>query len=332
MRLSQILHVDDSLLVNGGLQWQAQLLAHYSGHIFISKGKDFTNPADSLQTIIEASLAILEIKAEIADVKYQNSLLASDNKRLESEMEQMEDKFREEREKLIRLSKTSTRSTNRGIVNASNVAGSSRGPFPPSVSWDSSSSLHDDKPWLSSSARKDDARHLASDYRNYDMGSRPLSQSDFLDENAAIAAQQQRQYDEEDRSIRAQRDELSNYTQRRFECGICLEELPEDWVARVDPCGHSFCRECVRNYIGSKLEEHRFPILCPMCTTTKGDPSGEQNSTLHDQRIDTYFAPVITDALIHQIGITDKLYKIWDELQMVQFSIIIHCRKYVICL
>lgn len=274
IRLSKILHVDDSLLVNGGLQWQAQLLSHYSGHIFISKGKDFTNPTDSLQTIVEASLSILEIKAEIADLKYQNSLLESDNKRLESEMEEMEDKFREERENLIRLSKSSTRPANRRIVDASNIAGSSRGPFPPSVSWDSSVSLHDDKPWLNSSILKGDAK-LANNYVNDATGGGSTLQDDFLDESITIAAQKQRQYDEEDTSLRAQRDELARCSQRRFECGICLEELPEDSVARIDPCGHSFCRECVRNYIGSKLEEHRFPIVCPICTTMKGEPSGE---------------------------------------------------------
>ena len=271
MRLSQILHVDDNLLANGGLQWQAQLLSHYSGHIFISKGKDLTNPTDSLQTIIEASLAILQVKAEIADLKHQNFLLISDNKRLESEMEEMEDNFREERENLIRLFESSTRPTNRRIVGASNVAGSSRGPFPPSISWNSGVSLHDDKPWLSSSARKDDAK-LANDY---DTDSISMFRDDFLDETATIAAQKQRQCDEEDRSLRAQRDELVRHAQRRFECGICFEELPEDSIARIDPCGHSFCRECVRSYVSSKLEEHRFPIVCPTCTTTKGDPSGE---------------------------------------------------------
>ena len=54
-----------------------------------------------------------------------------------------------------------------------------------------------------------------------------------------------------------------------FECGICMEEKPEDCVTPLDSCGHKFCRDCIKDYIGVKLAEHCFPILCPVCMANK---------------------------------------------------------------
>ena len=36
---------------------------------------------------------------------------------------------------------------------------------------------------------------------------------------------------------------------------------------------------------------------------------------------------MITDSLAQQIGISEEQYQIWVELEMVQFSILLHCRK-----
>jgi hypothetical protein len=57
-------------------------------------------------------------------------------------------------------------------------------------------------------------------------------------------------------------------TQQLFMCGICLEEMPDDLIARPDRCGHSFCRECLREHVTMRLKERRFPILCPTCTAS----------------------------------------------------------------
>src|ERR1700691_5484075 len=103
-RLSEILPVDSSLLSDGDLQWQAQLLANYSGHIFVSRGLD-NGPEYLMQTVVESSLEILALRAEVSEVKSQNSMLTSENKRLEEEMEQMEEEHREERKRILQSSK-----------------------------------------------------------------------------------------------------------------------------------------------------------------------------------------------------------------------------------
>lgn len=61
-----------------------------------------------------------------------------------------------------------------------------------------------------------------------------------------------------------------NNTQRRFECGVCMDVQPEDHITFLDPCRHTFCRNCIKNHIGSQLSEHRFPILCPVCEAEPG--------------------------------------------------------------
>ena len=95
------------------------------------------------------------------------------------------------------------------------------------------------------------------------------------DEDGFLYAKRlQSQFDNEDRALSAERIDLAKNIQPVFECGICMEEMPEDSVARPDPCRHAFCRECMRGYVSARLEEHRFPILCPTCSADKGKGKG----------------------------------------------------------
>lgn len=50
-----------------------------------------------------------------------------------------------------------------------------------------------------------------------------------------------------------------------FECCICMDEVPVDSIARIDSCGHTFCRQCLLGHVTARLEERKFPILCPTC-------------------------------------------------------------------
>jgi len=92
-----------------------------------------------------------------------------------------------------------------------------------------------------------------------------------------------------------------------------MEKMPEDSVARPDPCRHPFCRECMREYVSSRLEEHRFPILCPTCTAGKGKGKGVTGE--------------VSQSLALDLGLTDEQFNIWTEMEMVTFSVLLHCRK-----
>ena len=77
------------------------------------------------------------------------------------------------------------------------------------------------------------------------------------------AVQIQLELDEEDRRFREE------HWQDTFDCGICLETCPKDDITCLESCTHVFCRNCMRNHIRSKLQEQRFPIFCPTCSTGK---------------------------------------------------------------
>jgi hypothetical protein len=97
------------------------------------------------------------------------------------------------------------------------------------------------------------------------------------------ATRLQDRFDSKDRALSAQRAELAKSTQQLFVCGICLEQMPDDSIARPDPCGHTFCRECLREHVTVRLDERRFPILCPTCAASKGKGKGVNGGTCHER-------------------------------------------------
>jgi len=80
-------------------------------------------------------------------------------------------------------------------------------------------------------------------------------------------------------ALSVQRTQLAKSAQRVFECSICMEEMPMDSIARIDSCGHTFCRECLRGHISARIDEHRFPVLCPTCTANNGNEKGKAGGT-----------------------------------------------------
>jgi hypothetical protein len=95
----------------------------------------------------------------------------------------------------------------------------------------------------------------------------------------------QREFEEEDRALSTQRTELIKSGQGWFECGICMDEMRTDSIAIIDSCGHTFCRECLRGHVTVRLDEHRFPILCPTCTACKGKGKGKTGGTCVYSRV-----------------------------------------------
>jgi hypothetical protein len=62
-------------------------------------------------------------------------------------------------------------------------------------------------------------------------------------------------------------------TSHSFSCAICMDEQSVDNIVELD-CNHPICRDCVRGHICSKIEEHRFPVFCPVCMMEKNDQPG----------------------------------------------------------
>jgi hypothetical protein len=52
-----------------------------------------------------------------------------------------------------------------------------------------------------------------------------------------------------------------------------MDTLLEESIARIEPCGHMFFRDCVRELIVSQIESRCFPVLCPTCTAGPGNNS-----------------------------------------------------------
>ncbi|KAH7904028.1 hypothetical protein BJ138DRAFT_1131141 [Hygrophoropsis aurantiaca] len=338
-RLAGILPVDNSLLSQGDLQWQAQLLANFSGHVFVPKNVG-SSPQEMTLAIMESSLAVLALRAEVADLKRKNSALTSDNLRLEKEVEVLEDAQREGYRNMEAIQRIATvegqhsqKSSHRPqIENA--VVGPAR--CVEDTDKDKSSQKPSRRPQNENavagpSRRAEDTNrdkrfndHRSSPSAIYYYSGEPSrdqhDSSDFilaqemqleLQGGDELAIHMQREFDKEDSHLRAQKDDLANISQNLFECGICFDEQPEGDVIRLEPCGHPFCRTCAKDYVASKLDEHRFPILCPTCAVDKsqGNPG------------------TVTGALVQLLGISEEQYEVWVEMSMVQFSILLHCRK-----
>ena len=130
---------------------------------------------------------------------------------------------------------------------------------------------------ISTIERHSDSQVATTSYKGKMKSSMPC---EWLDEeelfNAHVAEVKQREYEAEDAALRLEREELEKSQQPLFDCGICLDEHPEDFVARVEQCQHAFCRNCIRDHIISWITDHRYPIFCPICMAGKArhEPAG----------------------------------------------------------
>jgi len=100
-----------------------------------------------------------------------------------------------------------------------------------------------------------------------------------------------------------------------FDCGICLDTFPEESITRLNPCDHAFCRECIHRLIVSQIESRSSPGLCPTCTA---EPENNRPESIGK----------VTRNLVLEIGITQKQYDIWAEMEMAEFFILLQCRGY----
>ncbi|KAG8746213.1 hypothetical protein FRC10_005729 [Ceratobasidium sp. 414] len=125
---------------------------------------------------------------------------------------------------------------------------------------------------------------------------KPADNTNGLSEDALLALRMQEEFDAEDQLLAAFAQESA--PGQSFDCGICFETFHAGALAPMDGCDHPYCRECMRDYVQSKLESRTFPILCPTCHSIKG--GGTQGK---------------------------QQYAIYVELSLASLSTMVHCRK-----
>ncbi|KAI0035520.1 hypothetical protein K488DRAFT_43143 [Vararia minispora EC-137] len=274
-------------LAKSGLEWQAQLLSNYSGHIFVPQ-KIEDRRTYLTDVALESSLALLACQSKMATLISQNATLERENRLLEEHMETLQNEVALQRSyalQHLQSTSTNTSHTNSRLPDASLLT--------------SQISIKTSK-----HAESKDSRNHNSDSRSSTVG----LNSDT--DGYRFALRQQQLYDTEDTMLRDQLHDLNRNPQQTFDCQICLDSYPEDVVLRVDYCRHEFCRHCMKEYIASKLQEHRFPIFCPICTTTDAK-----------QRV------AITQGLVMCTDLGEEQQSLWTEMQMATLSVQLHCRK-----
>ncbi|KAH9912630.1 uncharacterized protein BXZ73DRAFT_56145, partial [Epithele typhae] len=277
--LAELLHYDEHLLADSNLQWQAQLLSHCSGDFFLAPEAS-VDDGDWSEVAFDSSLQMLRLQARVRELEDVNENLQSENKRLQDETSELEDRLSELDDELERLKKCEDlKRAERPVDTGLNT--SPHFPSPASTTASGTRTNGHQSPWKTQGRDGD------------------------------LAFDLQRQFDEEDRRLQLHYRFLQDTEPATFDCGICFDCFQEDFVVRLLPCRHAFCRDCVRGYVVNAIESHRYPITCPTCSA--GQEQGEMGE--------------VDDAAVQQLGLMDKQYDIYSEMQLAPFSTIIHCRK-----
>ena len=198
------------------------------------------------------------MQARVRSLERDNENLESYKQRLNDEVLKLDDKVLELDDELVRLKAKQERSRN----SMQRKTGSSTQDLTTARSQVSQSPLG------TPSARADAPVRNAQSNRRPAQNQPASSTSDYCASDA-LAIELQRVYDAENRQLKRQMKRLKDTQPVFFDCGVCFERYQDDHLARVIPCGHSYCRPCLRGYAASKIEEHRFPILCPSCLADK---------------------------------------------------------------
>ncbi|GAB1520452.1 hypothetical protein RhiTH_003527 [Rhizoctonia solani] len=149
---------------------------------------------------------------------------------------------------------------------------------------------------------------------SYNKG--PIEKEDTRSIELAMRLQQQ--FDNETVDFSKGESLAKTLERPKFDCGICMETYTDEAIARIDGCGHSCCRDCMRSNIQSKIEERKYPIPCPFCVAGSDDNRGQDRGL-----------GMIPSWVVETIGISSELFNIFTELQLAEHSIMIDCRRCV---
>lgn len=183
--------------------------------------------------LMSASTRILSLMAEVADLKRLQLSLSTDNEYLTQRLMQLA----QSRDTSL---KGKGRATESSTSSVSLDDGQSAGRFYHSVSLKQGSALQGSSSEGTSS--EDAAKKL------------------------------QAEFDEEDRNLAVERSDLLQKN-RTFECRVCFDDLDLDHVALLDICNHTFCRDCLRQYVTVKVEDRQYPVPCPACVADSAKPT-----------------------------------------------------------
>lgn len=292
--LNDILPTMDESIFDSS-EWQAQLLANCSAHVYVAKHQR----NDYEEAVVQSSLSILNLRAQVSELKRVNKELGSDNKQLESEVDRLWSSIRQEQVKAtLEASLSPTAIANRmwgrsfGLISHS-AAGPSRTSGAYNRSTNAPHTAPVKRPGPARPSQTPGIAGAQSIFANNpppvpfkapptygDLDFDDMSNTDSDDlwiQTTRVARELQNEFDSEDRRLRQEHAELAQYMQSTFQCSICMDDLPEDDVAQIDGCVHMMCRSCLREFVASKIREHRYPIFCPVCTIIKGgkaEPAG----------------------------------------------------------
>ncbi|KAH7337774.1 hypothetical protein B0J17DRAFT_664209 [Rhizoctonia solani] len=141
----------------------------------------------------------------------------------------------------------------------------------------------------------------------------PVEEEDARSIELALRLQQE--YDAETVQFSMGESLAKSMERPQFECGICMDTYTDEVIARIDGCGHSCCRDCMRSNIQSKIEDRKYPIPCPFCVVGS-DENDKPGRGLG----------MIPTWIVETIGISPDLFNIFTEMQLAEYSIMVDCR------
>ncbi|KAF8817475.1 hypothetical protein BYT27DRAFT_7199003 [Phlegmacium glaucopus] len=95
------------------------------------------------------------------------------------------------------------------------------------------------------------------------------------------------------------------------ECGVCNELYGTLHIIELPTCTHTFCRECLRTFTKTKINEGRYPIFCPVCSIERTRVNQSH----------------ITQAVVDKLELSKQDLEKLNALQLVAHSVILHCPK-----
>ncbi|KIK79407.1 hypothetical protein PAXRUDRAFT_834120 [Paxillus rubicundulus Ve08.2h10] len=312
--------------VHGGPNWRTLPGGHCYGDIFVPRA--ISHDAQALEdSLMTSSLVALALQAELSALQRENHTLTTQNQLLENSVAKFEEELREEKIKAdkaehARSYKPPVKPTGQDTACApwsnsySKLASPSTGKTPWRAVVDSPTSQRTTITTRGINPDLEFSRHSSTETSQGrafgdSSTSRRATTTREIDPDLEFARRLQATFDAEHMELQYQTDQLLQTAQRQYHCGICLDDFPEDDAVRVDSCGHDMCRDCARGHVSAKIDEHRFPVLCPVCMADHTNPNPGTFSRL----------------LVESLGVSEEQYKTWEEMEMAQFSVLVNCRK-----